>query len=237
VPDDHNRLTLKFRCTPELEGKLPKPIQASLGLPDWLKAMPTQAFNDINRRDEDTVKRCPPFVDAMTSGFLILLVCDLKVENGAMTWDNELPHGGPLELPHSPIGFHDASQVIGSPLFEPDRFIVKFHNWWTIEAPEGYSAFFTHPVNRLELPFRTLSGLVDCDRYRDGFVHFPAHWHDLDFCGVLPRGTPIAQCWPMKRESWAVETSCLTPEEIERTHHLTSWIKREPGVYRRQFRA
>jgi hypothetical protein len=237
VPDDQGSLKLKFRCTAELEGKLPAPIPATLGLPDWLKAMPTRAFNDINMRDEDTVKRCPPFVDAMTSGFLILLVCDLKVENGAMTWDNDLPLGGPLELPHSPIGFHDASQVAGSPLFESDRFIVKFHNWWTIEAPEGYSVFFTHPVNRFDLPFTTLSGLVDCDRYRDGFIHFPAHWHDLDFCGVLPKGTPIAQCVPVKRESWAVETGCLTADEVERAHDLKNRIKRESGVYRRQFRA
>ena len=59
-------LTIKFRCPAELDGKLPRPIPATLGLPSWLKAMPTQAFNAINMREEDTIKRCPPFVDAMT---------------------------------------------------------------------------------------------------------------------------------------------------------------------------
>src|SRR4051812_27560837 len=37
--------TLKFRCPAELEGKIPPPIPATLGVPDWLKAMPMQAFN------------------------------------------------------------------------------------------------------------------------------------------------------------------------------------------------
>ncbi len=136
----------------------------------------------------------------MTYGFLIPLICDLKVENGEFTWDNDLPPGGAVNFVRSPIGFHDASQVTGTPLFEDDRFLIKFHNLWTIEAPDGYALLFTHPVNRFDLPFTTLTGLVDCDRYHDNWIHFPAHWHDLNFSGVLPKGTPVAQCLPVKRE-------------------------------------
>src|SRR3978361_1637551 len=117
MSDNSEPMTLKFRCLAELEGKLPPPVSASLGLPGWLKTMPTQAFNAINMREEDNIKRCPPFVDAMTSGFRLPLICDLKVDNGAMTWDNDFPPGGTLEYPRSPIGFHDVSQVLGSPLF------------------------------------------------------------------------------------------------------------------------
>ena len=58
---------------------------------------------------------------------------------------------------------------------------------------------FTHPLNRFDLPFTTLSGMVDCDLYRDSWIHFPAHWHDMNFSGVLPKGTPIVQCLPVKR--------------------------------------
>lgn len=139
-------MTLTFRCPAELEGVLPPPVPASLGLPDWLKAMPSQAFNPINGRDDNTVKRCPPFVDAMTSGFLIPLMCDLRIENGEFTWDNDIPPGGAVSFSRSPIGFHDAGQVTGTPLFETDRFLIKFHNLWTIEAPEGYAVLFTHPL-------------------------------------------------------------------------------------------
>jgi hypothetical protein len=237
MSDHDDKLTLKFRCPRELEGLLPSPVPASLGLPDWLKAMPTKALSGLALRDEETIKRCPPFIDAMTSGFLIPLICDLRVENGEITWDNDIPPGGELDFPRSPIGFHDEAQVVGTPLFEADRFVIKFHNMWTIEAPEGYALFFTHPVNRFDLPFTTLSGLVDCDRYVDSWIHFPAHWHDRSFQGVIPKGTPVAQCIPVKRESWIAQTSSLTAAETQQIHGLRNEIRRQPGLYRRKFRA
>jgi hypothetical protein len=230
-------LTLTFRCPKELEGLLPPPIPASQGLPGWLKTMPAQAFSAMAGGQDDTAKRCPPFVDAMTCGFLIPLICDVTVENGEFTWDAELPPGGAVGFARSPIGLHDVSQVSGTPLFEADRFMIKFHNLWTIEAPDGYALMFTHPVNRFDLPFTTLTGMVDCDRYHDAWINFPAHWHDTKFSGVLPKGTPVAQCFPVRREAWAVRTATFTDEESQRTHDLLGAIGREQGVYRRQYRA
>ena len=40
--------------------------------------MPAKALSTINMREEEPVKRYPPFVDAMTHGFLLPLVCDLR---------------------------------------------------------------------------------------------------------------------------------------------------------------
>ncbi|WP_022721274.1 hypothetical protein [Rhodopseudomonas sp. B29] len=229
--------TLTFRCPEELLGVLPPPVPAATGLPDWVKSMPPQAYSSVNARMDDTVKRCPPFIDAMTSGFLLPLICDLKVENGEFSWDNDLPPGGSVAFARSPIGFHDASQVTGTPLFEPDRLLIKFHNLWTIEAPDGYSLLFTHPANRFDLPFTTLTGIVDSDSYHDNWVHFRAHWHDVNFTGVLPKGTPVAQCYAVKRDSWELRTAAFTPEEAQRAHDLSNAIYRETGVYRKQFRA
>ena len=235
MSQQENQKTLTFRCPRELDGLLPLPVPAAQGLPAWFKAMPAQAFNAVLFREHDTVKRCPPFIDAMTSGFLIPLICDVKVENGEFTWDYELPPGGESGFVRSPIGFHDPSQVTGTPLFEADRYLIKFHNLWTIEAPEGYSLLFTHPVNRFDLPFTTLTGLVDCDRYHDAWIHFPARWHDTNFNGVLPKGTPVAQCFPLKRENWVARNAPFTEDETQRAHDLTNEIFREGGVYRRQF--
>jgi hypothetical protein len=231
-------LRLTFRCPADLEGVIPPPVPAAAGLPDWLKTMPPQAVNDLNQRNEDTVKRCPPFVDAMTHGFLMPLICDLRIENGEIHWDNDaFPPGGSLPFARAPINFHVPNQVSGTPLFEADRFLIKFHNLWTIEAPEGYAVLFTHPFNRFDLPFTTLTGLVDCDRYTDNWIHFPARWNDPDFSGVLPKGTPVAQCVPVRRESWVIETAPFTPDETQRVHDLTNTMKREAGVYRKRFRA
>ncbi|CCD90520.1 conserved hypothetical protein [Bradyrhizobium sp. ORS 375] len=230
-------LTLKFRCPRELEGLIPQPVPAPMGIPDWVKAMPATAFSQLNQAEEQTVKRCPPFIDAMTAGFLIPLVCDLRVEDGGISWDNELPSGGAIDFPRSPVSFHDVAQVTGSPLFEADRFLLKFHNLWTIEAPAGWSLLFTHPLNRFDLPFTTVTGLVDSDRFHDSFVHFPAHWHDMSFRGVLPKGTPVAQCIPVKRQAWTLQTSAFTDEEVAEVHSVRDALKREQGLYRKQFRA
>ena len=133
-----------------------------LGLPDWYKAMPQKAFNSNHGQETQTVKKCPPFIDAMTYGFLIPLPIDLRVRDGEFALGLRTPRGvSSATYSHSPIGFHDPSQVAGTPFFDDDRFIIKFNNFWTIEAPPGYSLLFTHPVNRTDLPFTTFTGLVD----------------------------------------------------------------------------
>ena len=150
---------------------------------------------------------------------------------------SNVPEGFVSEYSHSPIGFHDPSQVAGTPFFDDDRFIIKFNNFWTIEAPPGYSLLFTHPVNRTDLPFTTLTGLVDCDRFHDTPPNFPARWHDTGFDGVLPKGTPVAQCLPVKRESWNARFAALSGEDNTRLVATRDAIAREADVYRRQFRA
>jgi hypothetical protein len=235
--DQRSEPNLTFRCPRELEGWLPEPVPATQGLPAWLRTMPAQALNAIAGAEDDTVKRCPPFIDAMTSGYLIPLICDVVVEKGELSWDIDLPPGAAVSFPRSPLGLHDPGQVTGTPLFAPDQFLVKFHNLWTIEAPAGYAVLFTHPFNRFDLPFTTLTGLVDCDRYHDAWIHFPAVWRDAGFSGVLPRGTPIAQCIPVRRETWNASTAPMSGDEAQATHATIEAIAREKGVYRRRFRA
>jgi hypothetical protein len=46
-------------------------------------------------------------------------------------------------------------------------------------------------------------------------LHFRAYWHDTDF-NVLPRGTPFAQCLPVKWETWAGVFGVLSADEIAR---------------------
>ena len=53
---------------------------------------------------------------------------------------------------------------------------------------------------------------------------------------MLPKGTPVAQCIPVKRDSWTLETLPFSTEETQRVHDLTTAIRRESGLYRKQFR-
>ena len=226
-----------FRCPPALEAVLPRPFPAVEGLPEWFKTMPLKVYSEVLGGEDWTVKRCPPVIDAMTYGFMMPLAADLVVKDGAFSWDWQIP-GTPLSAhTRSPIDFHDSSQVIGSPFFEADSFLVKFNGFWTIALPPGYSLLVVHPINRPELPFHTLTGLVDADRYKDNFINFPARWIAKDFAGVLPKGTPIAQCIPVARESWELRCDTLSEEALGHLAELRMTLQSERGVYRKKFRS
>ena len=96
---------------------------------------------------------------------------------------------------------------------------------------------FVHPVNRLDLPYRTLSGLVDSDHWRDGFVHFPALWTEPDFEGLLPAGTPVAQGFPVRRETLELDFQTMDDAALSRHLEVQDGLQAEPGLYRKAYRA
>lgn len=226
-----------FRCDPKLLDLLPPPIPARRALPDWIRQMPKDAFSDTHGQDVRTVKQCPPFIDAMSHGFIIPLPCDVRVRDGVLSWDWDLP---PLSIeahPRSPISFHVPAQVTGTPLHHHDRAVVKFNSFWTIELESGWSLFATHPVNRADLPFRLLTGLVDADRFTEVGILFPAIWNDPDFEGVLPRGTPVAQCFPVPREPLQLHLDVMSEAEMKRYDDTAAALLNEHGIYRKRYRA
>src|SRR5262245_806059 len=233
--DEADQQSVIFRCPPELDAILPRPVPAVRGLPEWFKALPLKSHNGISG-EIPTIKKCPPVIDAMTYGFLMGLTCDLTVENGEFSWDRDVP-GGIANYPRSPIDFHHGSQVAGTPFFEEDRYIIKFNNFWTIELPPGHSLLVTHPINRDDLPFKTLTGLVDVDLYSHSFVHFPAHWHDAGFRGTLPQGTPVAQCLPIRREIWTEQFETMTGADADRFRDMFHATTTTANFYRDHFRA
>ncbi len=195
-------------------------------------------FSTDSNKDVQTVKRCPPFVDAMSSGFLVPLPCDIRVDGGCFEWNwDQLPITLPPHTGRSPINFHVNAQVVGSPLFEDDSLIIKFMNFWTIELEPGYSLFVTHPVNRFDLPFRSITGLVDADVYKDNYTHFPAVWMDRGFSGVLAKGTPVAQCIPVLRGRLDITFDQLNGDAVARLTETQRELGRKPGTYRRRYRA
>jgi hypothetical protein len=230
-------MKIRFRCDPALLGHIPPPMQARAALPDWLRTMPARAASELHGGPVRTVKQCPPFVDAMAHGFVIPLPCDVQIEGGRLFWRWDLPTPSIPTHPRSPLSFHAPAQVAGSPFHRADRTIVKFNSFWTVELEPGWSLFATHPVNREDLPFRLLTGLVDADRFTDVGILFPAQWTDPGFEGVLPRGTPVAQCFPVPREPLELDIGTLNAAGLDRYESTAHALLSTPGSYRRRFRA
>lgn len=231
-------MKIKFRCPPELAEILPRPIAANRGHPEWLKIMPASVVAHEFGVELDTVKRCPPFVDAMGCGFLMPLACDIEVKAGEFEWHWDIPHSTMMDEMNarSPLAFHASAQATGTPLHDEASFVLKFNNFWSIELEPGWSLLVTHPFNRADLPFLTLTGLVDCDTFSHSLINFPTVWRDPDFEGRLAKGTPVAQCVPVKRQPLDLEFSEFEGETAEAFADTQSAVRNEKSGYRRRYR-
>ena len=234
-------MNITFRCDPALIDLLLRPVPAKAALPEWLRQMAPRVPSTVHGRAIRTVKQCPPFVDAMTHGFMILLPCDVTVEAGQFSWDWPLP---PLSVPghpRAPLSFHVPEQIVGSPLARGDhssaQSAIKFNSFWTIELEAGWSLMAVHPINRDDLPFRLVTGLVDADRFNEVGINFPAIWNEPGFAGVLPRGTPIAQCFAVPRESPVLVCEAMSIDRVARYDALATTIMAGPGAYRKGYRS
>ena len=136
------------------------------------------------------------------------------------------------------MSFHVAAQFPDAPFARDGQAAIKFNSFWTIELEPGWSLFATHPVNRDDLPFRLISGLVDADRFHDGGINFPAIWTEPDFSGVLPKGTPVAQCFAVPRAAPRTRVRMLLTRHAARPMQKTvAEVLAGPNVYRKHFRA
>jgi hypothetical protein len=179
--------------------RFPAPFPASRGVPQWLKDMPMDQPRPGPTPDGSaaqpipTVKRCPPFLESMTCGYLIPLPGDVvftREQNGILRFQAQ----GKIVDAQLP------QEVRGTPM--QGQLIVKFVNPWIIKTPPGYSTLFLPPLNKFDTPFQVLSGLVETDTYYRP-VHFPTICLMAPGTSItLKRGTPIAQAIPIKREEW-----------------------------------
>lgn len=209
---------IKFTATdPTVE--FLEPVPASQQVPGWFKGL-----EPVIDRDP-TAKRCVPFLDALTSGYHILLNCDLY-------WNEETGEFYNDAANHEPVSKHDVKQITGFDIGEGyHNQPFKFTNPWFIETPKGYSCLFTHPINREDLPFKSFTGVVDTDTHTFP-VNFP-FFIKKGFTGVIPAGTPIAQVIPFKREDWTSEIDSDSGYDIQ--SQSTYWFKPPMAYYKRHF--
>ncbi|WP_200531566.1 hypothetical protein [Halorubrum sp. LN27] len=183
--------TIEFATEPELYGAIPEPIPANKVLPEWYKNLEGRMGDGIK---QSTVKRCAPFLDALSMGWIIPLAGEVQFNsNGEGNVDYQWGFDRDL------ISNHSHGQVGGDEFPTFPAPIMKFHNFWAINVPDGYSVLFTKPFNRIETRFQVFSGVVDCDTYYN-HINFPFIWSDPEFSGVIPAGTPLIQAIPFKRD-------------------------------------
>jgi len=178
---------------------LEQPQPASKFIPDWYKNMESYIGGEKKPSGDgntlSTVKRCMPVFDAINAGYIITSPADvyvsIKDEQQYFEWSS-------LNL----INFHPIKQAPTHPAKNRHSY-PKWNNYWAIRTPKGYSTMFVEPMHR-ESVFAILPGIVDTDEYYAP-VNFPFTVKDPEFEGLIPKGTPIAQVIPFKREEWTMQ--------------------------------
>jgi hypothetical protein len=198
---------------------LPMPIPASKKIPEWYKSLPRyiggeKKVNVDSSATSGTIKTCMPVLDVITSGYLILSSADVFIQKNEQ---GRFYHWSDYDL----IKFHGQEQVTGYPKLKKKmglESVPKFTNHWIVQTPKGYSCLFITPFHH-DLPFTILPGIVDTDTYFNA-VNFP-FLPDPDFEGLIPKGTPIAQIIPFKRDNWE-----MSFEKVEDSKDLQNQLLR-----------
>jgi hypothetical protein len=177
-------------------------IPASTLIPKWFKSIPPE--RNLNPfamgRDRSTVKKCTPFTDALTTGYLLTLQQDVLFSNV----DGKKYVAWGLRRPFELVETDELRRTSGIPVPEGyDETVWRFGGFPRIITPPGYSTLVTHPFNRYDLPFLTLSGITDSDKSHR--ITIVAVLLKKNFEGVLEKGTPLAQVFPFQRTNWQSE--------------------------------
>lgn len=191
-----------FISDENMYNSIPHPQPASKFIPSWYKSLPS-TLGDPNTNG--TIKKCIPFLDCFTTGYIIPLWHDIHFkthisENNEPRVEFNWP--GSLQS-DDPIMDHNVEQISGSEMSQTNfgNFPLKFMNPWNIKTPPGYSCLFVQPLNHHNDLFEIISGIVDTDTYTDK-INFPFIWHKENYNDVLKKGMPLVQVIPFKRDDW-----------------------------------
>ncbi len=190
---------ISFRCQPEDRGVIAEPVPAKSALPDWFRRLVPVDQSVLSATNNGlTIKRCMPFLDAMTLGYILPIAATVRLQIGEQ--GKKVDAG--WEFDRVMVSNHGSYQIAGHPLAE--RPPMKFHNYWTIQTPPGWSCLFVAPLNRPALPVEILAGVVDTDTYAS-LINFPFIATGADGVHVIEKGTPLVQIIPFRRSEAELE--------------------------------
>lgn len=206
-----------------LKEDYPTPIK--LNIPEWYKKLDHTLLNK-------TVKGCMPFLDTLTSGYLLKMPQDFNlrhnVENEHGLKDSfqtfglynqsQLLIAKNINL-NSGIDIHPIKQLTGSPFVDKNKNLpfYKIMNPWKIKTPKGYSCLFISPLNNADDRFSIIPGIVDTDTFPNE-INFPIVINGDKYPileTTIKKGMPYVQIIPFKRDAWKMTFKSRKQKEIQ----------------------
>jgi len=217
---------IEFILDPNFTLPINIPIPAASILPNWWKDGESfinreSGALDIDRADLKSagMKSCMPFLDALNSGYFLTTWVDIEVikNDGVEIEYKYLDKNSKGEHIYSATDWRMVKERTGAIGYTIPRPAGHSHNhmvWdskWGWKVPKGWSVLVTHPLNQAQLPFTTLSAIVDSDRFvPNGNIPF---FIKENWTGVIEKGTPFAQLIPINRQEWVATSRVAGPKE------------------------
>ena len=213
-----------------------KPDLIKKFIPEWYKKAETHfsseedlAIEEGTQKMNAGLKTCVPFLDAMLSGYALVMPFDIyvgKTEDGDLDIKWNAPQGWENFIEERP---RESGSTMPRPAGHAPNHLV-WSGRWGIKAPKGYSVLVTHPLNRQDLPFTTSSAIMDSDKFfGNGNVPF---FIKEDFIGVIEKGTPFAQIIPIKRKRWKMIHNSALKDSIQRQGND---VRKKEGTYKKKY--
>lgn len=222
----HPKIT--FTTEPELFGFIPNPVPAGSHIPTWFKRLKNFAHEDPETQDGwpmRTIKRCPPFLDALRTGWLLTTPAEIEVkvsqDGSGVSWQTDFNRDVLQE--------HQITQIKGHPALP--RLPLKFLNYWHLRTPKGWSTLFVPPLNRENEFHEPISGIVETDKYFE-YINFPSFLKPVGTTFIIPSGYPIVQCIPFKRSKAKAEVRAMNEKELEELDFTRRKRDCQPSLYR-----
>jgi len=208
------------------------PQPAKNFIPDWYKKTPAYMSKDKKPTLDGvipmTIKKCLPVFDSITAGYIITTFSDVYVSIDKDDDNKKIQRYTWPQIEH--VGFHPVEQAELHPAQNGLSF-PKWLNPWSIKTPKGYSVLVKNP-SHIDSIFTIMEGIVDTDDYNVP-INFPFTMKDINFTGLIPAGTPVAQIIPFKRELWKMTVGTKEKyKNIQTFPFKTSFS----NVYRNDFR-
>jgi len=204
------------------------PIPTKLNIPEWYKKLDHTIENK-------TVKGCMPFLDTLTSGYILKMPQDFYIRHNVDNKNEKeeiikdsfqtfglydqsaILHAKSINL-NSGIDIHSVRQLKGSSLIEKNKNLpfYKILNPWKIKTPKSYSCLFVPPLNNADDRFSIIPGIVDTDTFPNE-INFPIVINGDKYPvleDTIKKGTPYVQVIPFKRDNWKMNIKSRNQKEI-----------------------
>jgi len=177
-------------------------VTAKSVVPDWYLKTPRHKLKDLDSvKNKKNIKYCTPFGDSFLTGYVAVTPCDVIIEKNST--ENSVSIFTSLDATIFSPRDADGKGLMSYPdgCYRKD---YTYKHQLHMKLPKGYSALVTHPLNRHDLPWITLSAVIDADKQILRPGNMPI-FIKKNFEGIVPKGTPVFQVIPFKRESWEIK--------------------------------